>query len=534
MNTPTKAFLTQLLDDLVVQGKLNQDAMIIGRGISEQLIFKIGYAEEGTVTYDLSGCGYASVNSRFYRRTDLDSTLAAGCDSFFGEKEIDRPMFALFHNSNTNCWCLEEFSGSNAGYVTPMYQTNEDTLDENSTWKYNMGPSPAPTGVVKNETPGKQPPAIRLTPGVEGERTFTILGTMDHPVFDETITLYPYAKPINDFTNSWVLAEEDVIWISDPFEDPDFPGTRYIMYIGGANGPMPNIWRIHTMGSSDNGIYGVNWDGTNTPDFLGAQENVTWNNGEASAYPTSVDDWSTGGYQGVRPLTFSMSNTEGSPQKLEYTDDGVTWNEFGSGEVSAAIPEFEVIEFTANDLDSEGKLHIEHNFGSPNVLCLSFTYVPKNIEYQINELILDYSDRAGTSAFAGGDDFEEGDMIPPAVWFIGSKASMKTKPATGPVLSVTDCGIAAYNGDYQLLDASATEHARVWKHPSESVYIYYTSAGYWVFGSTETPPPDPGGSLAYCPQSYIIDPYMPVGQGSYEWNGMMTGFGGSTSVVLKN
>lgn len=163
-----QSFKTHVLDDLRVQGRFNQDGLVIGRGISEQLVFQTGYAEEGVITYTLSGCGYASVNATFYRRADLDSTLNAGCDSFFGEKEVDRPSFALFHDGNKNCWCLEEFNGTSAGHVTPMYQTNEDTLDENSTWQYNMGPSPAPTTVVKHEVPGKVAPAIRFTPGVEG------------------------------------------------------------------------------------------------------------------------------------------------------------------------------------------------------------------------------------------------------------------------------------------------------------------------------------------------------------------------------
>lgn len=255
---------------------------------------------------------------------------------------------------------------------------------------------------------------IRYTPGVTGERTFTILGTTDHPVFDETVTLYPYEKPVNDFTNSWVLAEEDVIWISDKFTDPDFPDVRYIMYIGGAGGPMPNQWRVHTIGSSDTGIYGVDWNNaTNTPDFLGAQENVTWSNGEASAYPTSVNDWSTSGYQGVQPASFSMTNTEGSDPKLEYTNDGTTWYPFG-GSGSAGIT-YEPIEFTGDDLQDDGTIHIQHDFNNKNVLCLGYTPQPKEITYLDNEIVLDYSDQ-NSSNFTG------------AVWFVNSKQEMLVVP----------------------------------------------------------------------------------------------------------
>lgn len=255
---------------------------------------------------------------------------------------------------------------------------------------------------------------IRYTPSIAGERTFTILGTTDHPVFDETITLYPYKKPVNDFTNSWVLADEDVIWISDKFTDPDFPNTRYIMYIGGAGGPMPNQWRVHTIGSSDTGIYGVDWNNaSNTPDFLGAQENVTWSNGEASAYPSSPSDWSTSGYQGVQPTSFSMTNTEGSDPKLEYTNDGTTWYEFG-GQGSVSLT-YEPIEFDASHLSSDGKITIQHNFNDKNVLCLGYTPQPKEIEYLDNQIVLDYSDQ-NSSNLVG------------AVWFVNSKQEMLVVP----------------------------------------------------------------------------------------------------------
>lgn len=256
---------------------------------------------------------------------------------------------------------------------------------------------------------------IRYTPSIAGERTFTILGTTDHPVFDETITLYPYKKPVNDFTNAWVLAEEDVIWISDPFTDPDFPGTRYIMYIGGnQDSPNPNKWRITTVGSSDTGVHGVDWDNTtSTYYFLGSQENVTWSNGEASAYPESVNDWSTSGYLGVQPESFSMSNTEGSDAKLEYTNDGTTWYPFG-GSGSAGIT-YEPIEFTGSDLKNDGTIHIQHNFNDKNVLCLGYTPQPKEITYLDNKIVLDYSDQ-NSSNLVG------------AVWFVNSKQEMLVVP----------------------------------------------------------------------------------------------------------
>lgn len=281
---------------------------------------------------------------------------------------------------------------------------------------------------------------IRYTPEVAGERTFTILGTTDHPVFDETVTLYPYSKPVNDFTNSWVLADEDVIWISDKFTDPDFPNTRYIMYIGGAGGPNPNQWRVHTIGSSDTGIYGVDWNNaSNTPDFLGAQENVTWSNGEASAYPSSPSDWSTSGYQGVQPTSFSMTNTEGSDPKLEYTNDGTTWYEFG-GQGSVSLT-YEPIEFDASHLSNDGKITIQHNFNDKNVLCLGYTPQPKEIEYLDNQIVLDYSDQ-NSSNLSG------------AVWFVNSKQEMLVVRLAPEILTVTGAGSSDVNGTYNLVAES--------------------------------------------------------------------------------
>lgn len=312
---------------------------------------------------------------------------------------------------------------------------------------------------------------IRYTPSIAGERTFTILGMTDHPVFDETITLYPYKKPVNDFTNSWVLADEDVIWISDKFTDPDFPNTRYIMYIGGAGGPMPNQWRVHTIGSSDTGIYGVDWNNaSNTPDFLGAQENVTWSNGEASAYPSSPSDWSTSGYQGVQPASFSMENTEGSDAKLEYTNDGTTWYSFG--ESGSAGITYEPIEFTGSDLKNDGTLHIQHNFNDKNVLCLGCTPQPKEITYLDNEIVLDYSDQ-NSSNLSG------------AVWFVNSKKSMLEgviDPVTDPTYTLTGAGNSDVNGDYTIITPDAYAEYLGENMVVDNVKCMYTNGSCVIYG----------------------------------------------------
>ena len=252
---------------------------------------------------------------------------------------------------------------------------------------------------------------IRYTPGGAGERTFTIQGTTTghHNMFDDKVILRPYSKPTNDFTSYYVLAEEDTIWISEEFPDPDFPGQYYIMFIGSEQSSAPHQWTIMNIaqGTED---YNLNWSGI-TPIyyFRGSQEGVTWSNGEASAYPESPNDFGTHGFLGVRPVLFEMSIQAGSDPKLEYSNDGITWHPLG-GTGSAGIT-YEPIEFTGSDLQDDGTIHIQHNFNDKNVLCLGYTPQPKEIEYLDNQLVLDYSDQ-NSSDLTG------------AVWFVNSKQSM--------------------------------------------------------------------------------------------------------------
>ena len=253
---------------------------------------------------------------------------------------------------------------------------------------------------------------VRYTPQAKGERTFTVLCTSTRPIYDEVVVLKPYPKPSNEFTTMWVLPEEDTIWISDNLTDPDFSTAHIIMYVGrnnAASGDVDSVWSIKTIGDGS-GEYGLDWNINNIPYFLGTDKNVTWSNGEASSYPASVDDWSADAPMGVQVEQFSMSNTEGSDQKLEYTTDGSTWHALGEASSGATVV-YEPIEFDQTYLDSTGKLHIQHNFNNKNVLCLGCTPQPKEVEYLDNELVLDYSDQS-SAGFTG------------AVWFINSQQSM--------------------------------------------------------------------------------------------------------------
>lgn len=407
---PNADMITRILHNFRVNGRFNQDQLIIGRGQDEQLQLMIQEGNEGIGCLTFNGM-------TFYRRSDLDQQLSVQCNTVYADSKEGTPTKALYCSNNL-VWYGNNYYyvGSKIGDDIPTWEANGGTIDspEGTVWGVYGGGDGKPYTSTFEMLDQTDPIGIRYTPGVDGERTFTILGATDHPVFDETVTLYPYNKPVNTFTNSWVLADEDVIWISDKFTDPDFPDTRYIMYIGGADGPMPNQWRLHTIRSSDTGIYGVDWDNaTNTPDFLGAQENVTWSNGAASAYPTSVSDWSTSGYQGIQPTSFSMTNTEGSAAKLEYTNDGSTWYEFG-GQGTTSIT-YEPIEFTGDDLQDDGTIHIQHDFNNKNVLCLGCTPQPKEITYLDNKIVLDYSDQ-NSSNLVG------------AVWFVNSKQEMLVVP----------------------------------------------------------------------------------------------------------
>lgn len=280
---------------------------------------------------------------------------------------------------------------------------------------------------------------IRYTPGDTGERTFTIQGTTTdhHPVFDDEVVLHPYPKPSNDFTNYYVLAEEDTIWISEEFPDPEYPGQHYVMFIGSEQSGAPHQWMIINI-AQGNEDYDLNWSSvSSTYYFLGSQEGVTWSNGEASVYPESPNDFGTRGFLGVQPVLFEMSNQVGSDPKLEYTNDGNTWYPFSaSGSVNI---EYEPIEFDQSYLSSDGKITIQHDFNDKNVLCLGYTPQPKEIEYLDNQLVLDYSDQNGSN-FTG------------AVWFVNSAQSMLVSP--GPdhsKITVSGAGESDINGVYTFV-----------------------------------------------------------------------------------
>ena len=257
---------------------------------------------------------------------------------------------------------------------------------------------------------------IRYTPGVTGERTFSLqITTPDtHPVWGTAVTLYPHPKPSNSYTNRTVLASSTMVWISEPL--PDFPTTVFAMMVTTDNTEnvapaMAQRWSLRSLDYNETN-QDVDWENSSETILVCGNDTITWSGDEASMYPSSPNDWNTTGSVGSQPVAFNMSATEGSAAKLEYTNDGSTWYEFG-GTSSVGLT-YEPIEFDQSHLSSDGKITIQHNFNDKNVLCLGYTPQPKEIEYLDNQIVLDYSDQ-NSSNFTG------------AVWFVNSTQSMLTE-----------------------------------------------------------------------------------------------------------
>lgn len=332
---------------------------------------------------------------------------------------------------------------------------------------------------------------VRYTPQVTGGRTFTVLGSSDHDVYDEVVILKPYPKPSNSFSEQWILPASDTIWISDNLQDPNYSSWRLIMFVGHSNeasGDVPTRWTLKTV-VNGGGAYGIDWATPNIQDFLGVDTNITWSNGEASSYPTSVSDWSTDGSLAKQPEQFSMSNTESSVQKLEYTTDGSTWHALGEASSGATVV-YEPIEFDQTYLDNTGKLHIQHNFNNKNVLCLGCTPQPKEIEYLDNQLVLDYSDQ-NSSNFTG------------AVWFVNSAQSMLVTPEEpSGQMRVSGAGISDADGIYTLTSGSASEPLEYTKEGTS--WVIARTMGYdpththvnWSIRNTNT------NAYAYASESF--------------------------------
>lgn len=130
---------------------------------------------------------------------------------------------------------------------------------------------------------------------------------------------------------------------------------------------------------------------------------------------------------------------------------------------------FEPIEADGSYLSSDGKLTIQHNTNNKFVLALGFTETPKAIDYQMNTLILDYSDRDKSS-------------FNTTVWFVGSKQTMLVAPATPSTMNVSGAGSSEANGTYTTetppasLDEISTASSGLWANGN--MKFMYTQTNY--------------------------------------------------------
>ena len=154
----------------------------------------------------------------------------------------------------------------------------------------------------------------------------------------------------------------------------------------------------------------------------------------------------------------------GAANLIEYSNDGIIWNSFDNNNSI----EYEPIEFTESNLTS-GLLTINHNFNNSNIMCLGYSVIPKDITYQDNSVIFDYSDQSTISG---------------AVWFINSAQNMLANPPTPNIIIVSDAGSPEINGQYTMdnpptsLDEITTQSI-LWS--TENTRFTYTQVGYNEF-----------------------------------------------------
>lgn len=89
--------------------------------------------------------------------------------------------------------------------------------------------------------------------------------------------------------------------------------------------------------------------------------------------------------------------------------EGTTWSSISKGTDVVSVTGSPIV-FSSSDLDSEGKLTVQHNLGKLP-FGLDFTIMPKDIVFQDeNTLVLDYSDQ---TEITNGE-----------VWFVNSSQDM--------------------------------------------------------------------------------------------------------------
>ena len=398
---PTADMLTSILHNFRVNGRFDQDRLIIGRGIDEVLTVKLGEDQPGIKTATFNDVTYD-------RRPDLDQFAynPSVIKNVYGNVQEGTPSRIIYYDTNPKKWYGNNYSeGSSIGSSTPIYAADGGTEDslEGTVWHYLTGGVDTWTCSV-GEIGGTYAPSIRYTPGQAGGKQYTFVGVAGDPVLGNQVTLTERPVPTTASATTYVHPNQTTVWTSS-LNDND---PQWIAFVGTDASPAAGSWTIMYLGEG-----GWNIDfGTLSWMFIG-NEYVTWDGNTPSCYIEDNSDWSVTGYYGANPSQLTMSDGESTPAKLEYTADGTTWYPFG-GTGSASIT-YEPIEFTGSDLQDDGTIHIQHNFNNENVLCLGYTPQPKEIEYLDNQLVLDYSDQ-NSSNLTG------------AVWFMNSAQSMLVSP----------------------------------------------------------------------------------------------------------
>ena len=395
---PNADMITKILHNFRVNGKFDQDRLIIGRGIDEVLTIKVGEDQPGIKTATFNDVTY-------YRRPDLDQFAynPSIIKNVYGNVQEGTPSRIIYYDTNPNKWYGNNYSeGSSIGSSTPIYAADGGTEDslEGTVWHYLTGGVDTWTCSV-GEIGDTYAPSIRYTPGQAGGKQYTLVGVAGDPVLGNQVTLTERPVPTTASATTYVHPNQTTVWTSS-LNDND---PQWIAFVGTDASPAAGSWTIMYLGEG-----GWNIDfGTLSWMFIG-NEYVTWDGNTPSCYIEDNSDWSVTGYYGANPSQLTMSYGESIPAKLEYTTDGSTWHSL-AGTSGGGTVEYEPIVFTHTDLQPDGTLKIQHDFNDQFPMCLGYTPEPRNLTLLQHQIILDYSDQ-NSSNLSG------------AVWFVGSKQSM--------------------------------------------------------------------------------------------------------------
>lgn len=421
---PTADMLTKILTNLRVNGKFDQDQLIIGRGIDEVLMVKLGEDQPGVKTATFNDVTY-------YRRPDLDQFAydPSIIKNVYGNAQEGTPSRIIYYD--TNKWYGSTYSeGSSIGSGTPIYTADGGTEDslEGTVWHYLSGGVDTWTCSV-DEIGGTYAPSIRYTPGQAGGKQYTFVGVAGDPVLGNQVTLTERPVPTTTSATTYVHPNQTTVWTSSPNDnDP-----QWIAFVGTDASPAAGSWTIMYLGE---GGWTIDF-GTLSWMFIG-NEYVTWDGNTPSCYIEDNSDWSTTGYYGANPSQLTMSHGESIPAKLEYTTDGSTWHSL-AGASGGGTVEYEPIVFTHTDLQPDGTLKIQHDFNDMFPMCLGYTPEPRNLTLLEHQIVLDYNDQ-NNSNLSG------------AVWFVNSAQSMLL--SSGPdhsKITVSGAGESDINGVYTFV-----------------------------------------------------------------------------------